>query len=131
MTSEGMRRRVSSTSDGIGLSLTFFNEMVIEQAHSDEALQNGGVGEPDAGIDSDNVRTAAIGSDCEIADVPCDLGATSREWIRTLALADQEVIGEAAGVRLDRAWRQPEVGLDLQPVNRLLTRRQNGPTQPR
>jgi hypothetical protein len=74
-----MRRRVSSTSDGIGLSPTFFDEMVIEQAHGDEALLKSGIGEPDAGIDSDNVRTAAIGSDRQIADVPSDLGATSCE----------------------------------------------------
>jgi hypothetical protein len=70
MTSEGMRRRVSSTPDGIGLSTAFFDEVVIEQAHGDEALLKGGVGEPDTRINSDNIRTAPIESDRKIADVP-------------------------------------------------------------
>ena len=48
--------------DGIRLPPTFFDQMVIKQTHRNEPLLQGGVGEPYAGIDSDNVRAAAIWS---------------------------------------------------------------------
>ncbi len=97
---------VSSAPDGIRFPPTFFDQMVIKQTHRNEALLQCGIGEPYAGIDRDNVWAAAIGPDGQIAHILGDLGAASCEWIGTLTLADREVIGETACVRLDRAGRQ-------------------------
>src|SRR5207245_8566776 len=61
---ETVRGRVPTASDGVRFSTSFLDEVVVEQAHGHQALLEGGVGEPDAGIESNNVRTAMIGARC-------------------------------------------------------------------
>ena len=72
-----------------------------------------GVGQPHARIEHDHVRPALARPSGEIADVASHVDALSLHGINPRALTDRQVIGEAAGVRLDRNDTQaycPELG---------------------
>jgi hypothetical protein len=105
--------RVRPTSDRIGFPPAFFDEVVVEQTHSHEPLLQGGVCEPNAGIESDDVRTAAVWSNRQITHIPGDLSTTCVQRIVSLALGDGKVISETSCVRLNGAWREHEIGLKL------------------
>jgi hypothetical protein len=87
--------------------------VVVEQTHRHEPLLQGGVCEPNAGIESDDVRTTPVRSNGQITHIPGDFSAAGVQRIVSLALADGKVIGETSRVSFDRAWREPEIGLKL------------------
>jgi hypothetical protein len=82
---------------------TLLNEMIVEKTHSDEPLLDSCVCQANTGIDSDDIRTAAVRSNGQIAHVPGDLSTTGSQWINLLSRAYVQIIGETARVCLDRA----------------------------
>lgn len=61
-------------------------------------------------------RAARIWATDQIADIARDLGPAGVQRIDALTPTDGEVVGELAAVRIERLRRQPEIGLDPQPL---------------
>ena len=107
--------RVLAAADGVGVAQAFLDEVVIEQADRDEPLLDRGVRQPGAGVDRDDVGTAAAGPAGQLADEHRDVGAVGRGRVDVFPLADVEVLGQAAGIRVDRPGRPSQVSPDPQP----------------
>jgi len=57
-----------------------------------------------------------------------NVSALRDQRIDAVPSANRKVIRQPAGVRLNCAWCQPEIGLDLQPTKRLSARGNDWPT---
>ena len=56
-----------------------------------------------------------------------DLGSVRDNWVDTLPLTDQQKLRQAARIRVDRAWRPPQIDPDPQPLRRPLVPAQDRP----
>jgi hypothetical protein len=63
----------------------------------------------------------------QLPDEHRDVGAVRRGQVDVLPLADLQVLGQPAGIRVDRPGRATEVGPDLQPPARQLVPAQHRP----
>ena len=66
---ERLARRVAAATDGIGLAPPLFDQVVIEEAHGDKTLLEGGIGKADTRVDGDNVVAALMWPRRQVADV--------------------------------------------------------------
>ena len=120
-------RRVLPPPDGVGVAQAFLDEVVIEQADRDEPLLDRGVRQPRSGVDRDDVGAAAAGPAGQLADEHRDVGTVGRGRVDVLPLAHVQVLGQPAGIRVDRPGRASQAGPDPQPPGRHLAPTQHGP----
>src|SRR5205823_6167377 len=111
-----LARRVASPDHRIIVALPLLDQVVVEETDRGQALLNGGIGQPDAGVERDDIGTTRAGPLPKMPNIAGNLRSPCREWIDPFGLANMEIVGEGAPVGIDGARRQAQVLWDLKPV---------------
>jgi hypothetical protein len=122
--------RVTAAAHRVGPADPLLHQEVIEQPDRHQPLPQRGIRQPSTRIERHHVPAPAAGPGPQPPDERGHLGASRGHRVDPAALARLQVLGQAAGIGIDRPRRPAQISPDAQPLGRPLMPPQDGPLDP-